>query len=407
MALTNGLTRRRRRWALAAALSTAQAYAPRLSLNRWASVAALSTAAAYVPRPPNLRNLRTRRSVAVVEMPPPPINWADDALADAPWEPAQALEAPPLSPAIPKQPPVDLRIEATLANATVKQTTISAIIGGGCCGYVAGWCLLSSLVRLGTVAGATTAGLLVVLPPPPLAANTLWFDVDGDPRGTARRTAYLWARACAAFVLVARDSLKRLWQSLWRRYGPALEGVSNQIVTFDFESLQKQTAQVTRDTAKQIIDLGADVDRKFNLGGKLKGAAKTTLDVITPGHDDEWRDDGTPVRPAVSAGEGLKRVRRRVGSAATKARDWMLGKDEVVVQEPPSSMQQLSTALFLMLPAIFVVAVDHRDEVMASWESLSKVAAAAVAAAAIEASNSPMAALSFMAEHGHAPQHFV
>ena len=113
---------------------------------------------------------------------PRPINWADDALADAPWEPAQALEAPPLSPAIPKQPPVDLRIEATLANATVKQTTISAIIGGGCCGYVAGWCLLSSLVRLGTVAGATTAGLLVVLPPPPLAANTLWFDVDGDPR---------------------------------------------------------------------------------------------------------------------------------------------------------------------------------------------------------------------------------
>ena len=103
--------------------------------------------------------------MAVVEMPPPPINWADDALADAPWEPAQALEAPPLSPAIPKQPPVDLRIEATLANATVKQTTISAIIGGGCCGYVAGWCLLSSLVRLGTVAGATTAGLLVVLPP--------------------------------------------------------------------------------------------------------------------------------------------------------------------------------------------------------------------------------------------------
>ena len=137
---------------------------------------------------------------------------------------------------------------------------MSAIIGGGFCGYVAGWCLLSSLVRLGTVAGATTAGLLVVLPPPPLAANTLWFDVDGDPRGTARRTAYLWARACAAFVLVARDSLKRLWQSLWRRYGPALEGVSNQIVTFDFESLQKQTAQVTRDTAKQIIDLGADVD---------------------------------------------------------------------------------------------------------------------------------------------------
>ena len=66
-------------------------------------------------------------------------------------------------------------------------------------------------------------------------------------------------------------------------------------------------------------------------------------------------------------------------------------------------MQQLSTALFLMLPAIFVVAVDHRDEVMASWESLSKVAAAAVAAA-IEASNSPMAALSFMAEHGHAPR---
>ena len=174
--------------------------------------------------------------MAVVEMPPPPINWADDALADAPWEPAQALEAPPLSPAIPKQPPVDLRIEATLANATVKQTTISAIIGGGCCGYVAGWCLLSSLVRLGTVAGATTAGLLVVLPPPPLAANTLWFDVDGDPRGTARRTAYSWARACAAFVLVARDSLKRLWQSLWRRYGPALEGVSNQIVTFDFLS---------------------------------------------------------------------------------------------------------------------------------------------------------------------------
>ena len=219
------------------------------------------------------------------------------------------------------------------------------------------------------------------------------------------RTAYLWARACAAFVLVARDSLKRLWQSLWRRYGPALEGVSNQIVTFDFESLQKQTAQVTRDTAKNIIELGADVDRKFNLGGKLKGAAKTTLDVITPGHDDEWRDDGTPVRPAVSAGEGLKRVRRRVGSAATRARDWMLGRDEVVEKEPPSSMQQLSTALFLMLPAIFVVAVDHRDEVMASWESLSKVAAAAVAAAAIEASNSPMAALSFMAEPGtrHAP----
>ena len=171
--------------------------------------------------------------------------------------------------------------------------------------------------------------------------------------------------------------------------------------------MQKQTAQVTRDTAKNIIELGADVDRKFNLGGKLKGAAKTTLDVITPGHDDEWRDDGTPVRPAVSAGEGLKRVRRRVGSAATRARDWMLGRDEVVEKEPPSSMQQLSTALFLMLPAIFVVAVDHRDEVMASWESLSKVAAAAVAAAAIEASNSPMAALSFMAEHGHAPQHFV
>ena len=141
MTLTNGQTRRRRRWALAAALSTAQAYAPRLN-RRWASVAALSTAAvAYAPttrRPPNLRNLRTRRSVAVVEMPPPPINWADDALADAPWEPAQALEAPPLSPAIPKQPPVDLRIEATLANATVKQTTISAIIGGGCCGYGGG-----------------------------------------------------------------------------------------------------------------------------------------------------------------------------------------------------------------------------------------------------------------------------
>ena len=107
-------TTRRRRWALAAALSTAQAYAPRLRTRA-------------LPR--------TRRSVAVVEMPPPPINWADDALADAPWEPAQALEAPPLSPAIPKQPPVDLRIEATLANATVKQTTISAIIGGGCCGY--------------------------------------------------------------------------------------------------------------------------------------------------------------------------------------------------------------------------------------------------------------------------------
>ena len=87
----------------------------------------------------------------------------------------------------------------------------------------------------------------------------------------------------------------------------------------------------------------------------------------------------------------------------------MLGKDEIVEKEPPSSMQQLSTALFLMLPAIFVVAVDHRDEVMASWESLSKVAAAAVAAAAIEASNSPMAALSFMAEHGHGhpPQFFT
>ena len=87
----------------------------------------------------------------------------------------------------------------------------------------------------------------------------------------------------------------------------------------------------------------------------------------------------------------------------------MLGRDEVVEKEPPSSMQQLSTALFLMLPAIFVVAVDHRDEVMASWESLSKVAAAAAAAAAIETANSPMAALSFMAEggHGHPPQFFT
>ena len=80
----------------------------------------------------------------------------------------------------------------------------------------------------------------------------------------------------------------------------------------------------------------------------------------------------------------------------------MLGKDEVVEKEPPSSMQQLSTALFLMLPAIFVVAVDHRDEVVASWESLSKVAAAA-----IETANSPMAALSFMAENGHPPQLFT
>ena len=70
-------------------------------------------------------------------------------------------------------------------------------------------------------------------------------------------------------------------------------------------------------------------------------------------------------------------------------------------------MQQLSTALFLMLPAIFVVAVDHRDEVMASWESLSQVAAAAAAAAAIETANSPMAALSFMAENGHPPQFFT
>ena len=68
----------------------------------------------------------------------------------------------------------------------------------------------------------------------------------------------------------------------------------------------------------------------------------------------------------------------------------MLGKDEVGEQEPPSSMQQLSTALFLMLPAIFVVAVDHRDEVMASWESLSKVAAAAVAAAATPPPSRPL-----------------
>ena len=51
-------------------------------------------------------------------------------------------------------------------------------------------------------------------------------------------------------------------------------------------------------------------------------------------------------------------------SAAARARDWMLGRDEVVVKEPPSSMQQLSTALVLMLPASFVVAA--RSAFMAS-----------------------------------------
>ena len=366
--------------------------------------AALSgTAVAYAPRL-NTRasTVRTRRQAAVVEMPPPPMNWADEALTDAPWEPAQPLGAPPPAP-LPAQPPVDLRIEATLANATVRTKVVSAVIGGGCCGFVAGWCALSSLVRLGTVAGAITAGLLIVSPPPPMAANTLWFDVDGDPLGTGRRTSYLWARACAAAVLFGRASLKQLWANIWRRYGPALEGVSNQIVTFDYESLQKQTAQLTRDTAKTIIDLGADVDQKFNLGGKLKGAAQATLDVVTPGHDDEWSDDGTPSVPAVSASEGLKRLRKRMGATATRARDWAIGREDVVSEPQLSSMQQLSASLFLMLPAVFVVAVDQRDELLASLESMSKVSSAAAAAAAAAAAletNSPMAALSLMSDAG-------
>ena len=46
-----------------------------------------------------------------------------------------------------------------------------------------------------------------------------------------------------------------------------------QLTDFDFESLQKQTAQVTRDTAKNIIELGADVNARSAAGCTALGIA--------------------------------------------------------------------------------------------------------------------------------------
>ena len=76
----------------------------------------------------------------------------------------------------------------------------AAFVGCGACGAVAGWCALNRLAALGGLAGAVAGALLVVVPPPPPPPSRDWLDVDGDPGGTARRVAVLWARACAAAV---------------------------------------------------------------------------------------------------------------------------------------------------------------------------------------------------------------
>ena len=84
---------------------------------------------------------------------------------------------------------------------------------------------------------------------------------------------------------------------------------------------------------------------------------------------------------------------------ANQAREWPA--------PPPSCRTRLRPSLRALTDGAAAEAELARAEQLGLLGGDVDQAAAAVAAAAIEASNSPMAALSFMAEHGHAPQHFV
>jgi len=134
------------------------------------------------------------------------------------------------------------------------------------------------------------------------------------------------------------------------------------------------------------------VDRRFGLGGKLKTVAKATADFVMPAPEADPGHADAPV---------LKRVRRRLAAARERIRERVQGAEPSAPSAGQSSTAQLSMALFLLLPSAAVLMLDHRDEVQASWAALSRVFAAALAAAAVEASQNAPALIATFAAADH------
>ena len=352
-----------------------------------------------------------------IEMPAPPRSWADQALSENEGA-ASALESafllddgpPARSRAAPR--PVDFEIASTLANRTATTLATSAFFGCGLCGAVVGWCALSSLATLGGLAGAVGGALLVLTQPAPPPGAGGWLDDDdwGSLAGgdLARRLGVLWARACAAAVLGlgARCGFwaKSAGASLSRRYGPALEGVAGEIVRFDPVALQQQTAAVAASVGSAVADAATEVDRRFQLGGKLRSLAQQTVALVAPPKPDaphyrsnyvETRRTGVgtplydrPAAPQVSLSP-LRRVSKLAVDAGRRARHAVFGAAPPPPEAPPprAAGPDLASALLASIPALLLVLADHRDELVAAAAAAARVANAAAAAAALEAAD--------------------
>ena len=201
-------------------------------------------------------------------------------------------------------------------------------------------------------------------------------------------------------------------QSLSRKYGPALENVAGEIVRFDAVALQQQTAAVAATVGSAVADAATEVDRRFQLGGKLRSLAQQTVAVFSPPDPPRYDDYGGgrvygPPRPEAVASPAasrggdsslqlaspLRRVARVATDAGRRAKAFLprFGPQQPPPQRPsprlpkPTLLEQLQAVFLSALPALLVIAYDKRDALADQLALASKVASAAATAAAVEA----------------------